>query len=218
MTLLNRQFLSAWVSVSSDPETYGEFTVLRLPNDNTEGPVQVQNKLRSTDDVAENRTLLNNPNITVRYGNLLTLPVADGLLYVEPIYIEQKDANAFPQLARVLVYFGGSVGFEPTLEGALNEALGAASPTPDEGQEDPPPDTGTPTPPPPDAGENPEVDQAARDIESAFQAMQSAAASGDYVAEGQAKEDLEAAKQRLLEALGLPPSTQPSSPPAGDGG
>jgi hypothetical protein len=204
MTLLNRQFLAAWVSVSSDPDTYGEFTVLRLPNDNTEGPVQVQNKLRSTDDVAQNRTLFNNPNITVRYGNLLTLPVAEGLLYVEPIYIEQKDANAFPQLARVLVYFGGSIGFDATIEGALNEALGAASPTPppDDGQEDPPPDTGTPTPPP-DAGENPAVTQAAQDIENAFQAMQAAAASGDYVAEGQAKADMEAAKDRLLEALGI---------------
>ncbi len=219
MTLLNRQFLAAWVSVSSDPDTYGEFTVLRLPNDNTEGPVQVQNKLRSTDEVAENRTLFNNPNVTVRYGNLLTLPVADGLLYVEPIYIEQKDANAFPQLARVLVYFGGNVGFDATLEGALNEALGqGTAPPPDPGGEEPPPGTETPTPPAPDASDDPAVEQAARDVGAAFAAMKAAAASGDYVAEGQAKEDLEAAQQRLLESLGIAEGGQPTTPPAGGGG
>ena len=39
LTSLQRQFLAAWVSVSSDPADYGRFTVLKLPtNDQTFGP------------------------------------------------------------------------------------------------------------------------------------------------------------------------------------
>ena len=199
MTLLNRQFLAAWVSVSSDPKDYGKFRVLRLPTqDQPKGPVQVQNEFETTDQVTENRTLFNNPNVNVRYGNLLTLPVADGLLYVEPIYIEQKDANAFPQLARVLVYFGGKVGFAPTVEGALNEVFGQGSgggtAPPGDGQ---PPSSSTPpstsTPPGSGGGSSAALNQAVQDIANALAALKQARQSNDFAAEGQALADLDKA-------------------------
>jgi len=218
MTLLRRQFLAAWVSVSSDPEDYGQFRVLRLPTEEQpKGPVQVQNEFETTDQVTENRTLFNNPNVNVRYGNLLTLPVADGLLYVEPIYIEQKDENAFPQLARVLVYFGGRVGFEPTLQGALEEifgkgAGGEATP-PDTGDDEEPPDTTEPptnTPPPPSGGDNPALDQAVTDIGTALENLKAAQASGDFAAQGNALAALEKAVSEYEAAK--------SGTPSGNGG
>jgi uncharacterized membrane protein (UPF0182 family) len=214
MTLLRRQFLAAWVSVSSDPADYGQFRVLRLPTEEQpKGPVQVQNEFETTDQVTENRTLFQNPNVNVRYGNLLTLPVADGLLYVEPIYIEQKDENAFPQLARVLVYFGGRVGFEPTLRGALEEifgkgAGGEATP-PDTGEQPPdttPPDTATP-PTNPNPGDNPAVDKAVQDIGTALDQLKAAQASGDFAAQGNALAALEKAVGEYEAATGAPPAT-----------
>lgn len=62
----------------------------------------------------------------MRYGNLLTLPVGGGLLYVEPVYIERANQQgAFPRLNRVLVaYVTGSVT-PPTLGSALNQVFGA---------------------------------------------------------------------------------------------
>ncbi len=216
MTLLNRQFLAAWVSVSSDPKDYGQFKVLRLPTeDQPKGPVQVQNEFETTDQVTENRTLFNNPNVNVRYGNLLTLPVADGLLYVEPIYIEQKDENAFPQLARVLVYFGERVGFEPTLQGALEEVFGPGAggeATPPDTGDDQPPGTSTPpgttTPPPnPNPGENPALDKAVQDIGAALEQLKTAQASGDFAAQGAALAALEKAAAAYETAKGTPPST-----------
>jgi uncharacterized membrane protein (UPF0182 family) len=212
MTLLNRQFLAAWVSVSSDPKDYGQFRVLRLPTqDRPKGPVQVQNEFETTDQVTENRTLFNNPNVNVRYGNLLTLPVAGGLLYVEPIYIEQKDENAFPQLARVLVYFGGRVGFEPTLEGALNEAFESGSGTttpPDSGGTE----TGTSTPststtPPASGGDNPAMDQAVADMNAALQQLKTAQQNGDFAAQGNALAALQKAVAAYESAKANPPST-----------
>ena len=211
MTLLNRQFLSAWVSVSSDPADYGQFRVLRLPTeDKPTGPVQVQNKFETTDEVTENRTLFNNPNVTVTYANLLTLPVAGGMLYVEPIYIQQKDENAFPQLARILVYFGGRVGFASTLQGALDEAFNGAQ-TPGTGTDGSPPDTETPTttppdtsttPPPSTGGENPAMDQAVVDIGKALDDLKAAQQSGDFAKQGEALAALQKAITEYNNAKG----------------
>ena len=44
----NRESLSAYISAQSDPEHYGNFTVLRLPTDTlTQGPQQIQNSMIS---------------------------------------------------------------------------------------------------------------------------------------------------------------------------
>lgn len=120
---LNREFLSAHMSVSSDPETYGNITVRVLPtNTQTQGPKQAQDALMSSDQVARDRTLWEGSN-DLKNGNLLTLPVGGGeILYVEPIYSQRKDqASAFPKLLRVLVFYRGQVGYAPTISQALKQ-------------------------------------------------------------------------------------------------
>jgi uncharacterized membrane protein (UPF0182 family) len=228
MTLLNRQFMAAWVSVSSDPQDYGQFRVLRLPTaDQPKGPVQVQNEWRSTDEVTENRTLFNNPNVNVRYGNLLTLPVADGMLFVEPIYIEQKDENAFPQLARVLVYFGGKVGFAPTVDEALDEVFGAGSGggTAPPGTEEPPSSSAPPSSEPPSGGGSEAVNKAALDVADALSRLDQARTNNDFDAERQALADLDAAIQAYDSAKkasggngGNGGQTSSTAPPTSGGG
>jgi uncharacterized membrane protein (UPF0182 family) len=128
----NRQFLSAYISVRSDPDGYGKFTILRLPTDTqTQGPQQTQNTMTTAPEVSSQKTLLSNSN-KIKYGNLLTLPVADGgILYVEPLYNERNtgpNTSTFPQLLRVLVSYrdqAGSVkvGYAATLAEALNQVL-----------------------------------------------------------------------------------------------
>ncbi len=88
-----RQILSAYVSASSDPDTYGKITVLQLPPDTqTLGPQQVQTQLVGSPRVSSDLGLLSRGGqSTVNYGNLLTLPVAGGLLFVEPVYIERAN-------------------------------------------------------------------------------------------------------------------------------
>ena len=120
---LNREFLSAHMSVSSDPENYGRITVRVLPtNTQTQGPKQAQDALMSSDQVARDRTLWEGSN-DLKNGNLLTLPVGGGeILYVEPIYSQRKDQeSAFPKLLRVLVFYRGQVGYAPTISQALSQ-------------------------------------------------------------------------------------------------
>ncbi|WP_229679808.1 UPF0182 family protein [Saccharopolyspora thermophila] len=204
LTALRRQNLAAWVSASSDPEDYGKLTVLRLPtNTQTPGPNQVQNQMESTPEVTENRTLFNNPNVTAIFGNLLTLPVAGGLLYVEPIYIQRNEAEAYPQLARVLVSFGGKVGFSETLAGALEEVFGSGAgqstgqipdqqlPPATQGQQ-PPPGVNTPV--------SPQLNQAVTDIRTALDRIRQAQQSGNFADLGAAYQQLDDAVRRFEQA------------------
>jgi uncharacterized protein len=239
MTLFERQFLAAWVSVSSDPHDYGTIRVLKLPTTGSqnapeqqaEGPVQVQNRFQTTPSVAQQQTLYRNNSVTVTFGNLLTLPIAGGLLYVEPMYIQRNDANSFPQLARVLVAYGDRVGFEPTVQGALDAVFGkgtgaVATPT----QEGQPPATTTPpptsTPPPAAGGTSPELDEAIRAMDAAVAKAQTALQAGNFEEYGRALAEYQAASKRYQEARARqggtgssPPSTQSTTPtPPGNGG
>ncbi len=57
-------------------------------------------------------------------GNLLTLPVGGGLLYVQPVYVQSSTGTQYPLLQRVLVAFGNEIGFANTLGGALDQVFG----------------------------------------------------------------------------------------------
>ncbi|TRM14129.1 membrane protein, partial [Corynebacterium silvaticum] len=120
---LQREYLAAHMSVSSDPDNYGKITVRVLPTDTlTQGPKQAQDTMMSSDQIASDRTLWKDTNDLFN-GNLLTLPVGDGdILYVEPLYSQRKNqASAFPKLLRVLVSYQGKVGYAPTIAEALSQ-------------------------------------------------------------------------------------------------
>jgi uncharacterized membrane protein (UPF0182 family) len=57
-------------------------------------------------------------------GNLLTIPLDDKVLYVEPVYTKAQGGNSFPILRHVIAVYGdGQPAFEPTLGAALKQAL-----------------------------------------------------------------------------------------------
>ncbi len=64
----------------------------------------------------------------IRWGNLLTLPVAQGgLLYVEPVYASpgaSDAASSYPRLIRVAMMYNDKVGYGPTVRDALTELFG----------------------------------------------------------------------------------------------
>ncbi len=124
--------LAAFMSVgadAADPKTYGKFQILRLP-DNTQvpGPGQIANQFQRDDKVASQLLAFKRADVTARYGNLLTLPVGGGLLYVQPLYtVREGGSGNYPGLTFVLVSFGNEVGIGPTLSAALQDVLDATS-------------------------------------------------------------------------------------------
>ncbi|WP_217239514.1 UPF0182 family protein [Streptomyces sp. AC555_RSS877] len=194
-----RDNLSAFMAVDAEAGTpdYGKIRILKLPTSTTvNGPKQVQSQFNSEQDIAESIRLLQGGDSEVEYGNLLTVPLDGGLLYVEPVYVRGGGLK-YPLLRKVLVSYGGNTAFEDTLDQALNKVFGAQGPTtepPDEGEED-----GGTTTPPPTSG-NPTVQAALDDAQKAFDAGQEALKKGDWEAYGRAQKDLEDALQRAEDA------------------
>ena len=98
---------------------------MELPrSSNVSGPGQVQNIFDSNPDASTTLNLLSQQGSQVIKGNLLTLPVGGGLLYVQPVYVQSSSGTQYPLLRKVLVSFGDKVGFADTLSGALDQVFG----------------------------------------------------------------------------------------------
>lgn len=109
-------------------ESYGKLRLLQLPRNTTfPGPGQAQNNFNTETDVQSSLNLLRQGESQVQNGNLLTLPVAGGLLYVQPVYVRSAGETSYPVLQRVLVAFGEQIGFAPTLNEALDQVFGGDS-------------------------------------------------------------------------------------------
>ena len=127
-----RENLSAFAAANSTAgPDYGKITVLQLPRStNVAGPSQVASNFEAKPEVANSLSLLRQGGSDVVLGNLLTLPVGNGLLYVQPVYVRAtSNAAAYPLLQKVLVSFGDQIGFDDTLKGALDQVFGGNSGT-----------------------------------------------------------------------------------------
>ena len=179
-----RENLSAFASVNSNAGAdYGKITVLQLPRStNIAGPSQVASNFEAKPDVANALSLLRQGGSDVVLGNLLTLPVGNGLLYVQPVYVKATgNASAYPLLQKVLVSFGDVIGFDSSVKGALDQVFGGNSGTTSTST------TATTT--------NSSADLASA-LQSAKQAIadgQAALAKGDFAAYGRAQDRLKSA-------------------------
>jgi uncharacterized membrane protein (UPF0182 family) len=186
-----RENLSAFASVNSTAGAdYGKITVLQLPRStNIAGPSQVASNFEAKPEVANALSLLRQGGSDVVLGNLLTLPVGNGLLYVQPVYVRATgNSSAYPLLQKVLVSFGDVIGFDSSLKGALDQVFGGNS--------------GTNS----NAG-NPTTSNSSADLASALQSAkqaiadgQAALAKGDFSAYGRAQDRLKAAIAAALAA------------------
>jgi uncharacterized membrane protein (UPF0182 family) len=191
-----RENLSAFAVVNSDPgEDYGKFTVLQLQRStNIAGPSQVASNFEANPTVALSLSLLRQGGSDVVLGNLLTLPVGGGLLYVQPVYVRATaNAAAYPLLQKVLVSFGEKIGFDDTLQGALDQVFGGNSgsntTTSSSGG------TTTTT-----NGSNSDLANALASAQQALRDAQAALAKGDFAAYGKAQDRLKAAIEAAVSA------------------
>jgi len=190
-----RENLSAFAVVDSDyGPNYGKITVLQLPRStNVAGPSQVASNFEAKPEVANSLSLLRQGGSDVVLGNLLTLPVGGGLLYVQPVYVRAtSNSAAYPLLQKVLVSFGDVIGYDSSLKGALDQVFGGNSGTSSSGT----PVTTT-------------TNNASADLKSALQNAKqaladgnAALAKGDFAAYGRAQDRLKAALAAAIAAEG----------------
>ena len=186
-------------------DNYGKLTLLSLPRETVvPGPGQVQNNFNADSEVSSLLNILRQGSTNVISGNLLTLPVAGGLLYVQPVYIESTGETSYPLLEKVLVAFGDQIAFEDSLDQALDALFGgdsgfdgAETETPvtdDSGEE-----TATESAPT-DSG-NTALDEALTAASRALVDKQAALMAGDLAAFARADDRLTRAIEDALAAL-----------------
>ena len=181
-----RENLSAFAVVNSDAgPNYGKITVLQLPRStNVAGPSQVASNFEAKPEVANSLSLLRQGGSDVVLGNLLTLPVGGGLLYVQPVYVKATaNSAAYPLLQKVLVSFGDQIGYDDTLKGALDQVFGGNSGT-TSGSGVTTTTTGT---------SNASLASALQSAKQALADGQAALAKGDFTAYGRAQDRLKSA-------------------------
>jgi uncharacterized membrane protein (UPF0182 family) len=235
----DRSILKGFLAVNSETgntpgkvaDDYGKIRLLRLPQGaSVAGPGQVQNTFVSDPEVKTQIRLLQDQGTEVVRGNLLTLPVGGGLLYVQPMYVQATQGTQFPSLQKVVVGFGTEVGVADTLDEALNIVFKGDSgaeagdkgvdrdPTIDPGEEPPGEDGASPSPDPspsssasqspsaPPSGEAGSLTQAVDDALKALAEADAAMKAGDWDAYAKAQKDLATAR-RALEAARQAAST-----------
>jgi uncharacterized protein len=225
MVVSNGKNLASYISADSDYENYGKITVLEVPSKTTIlGPGQVANDLKSEAQISKDITQLDAGQSAVLHGNLLTLPVGNSFLYVEPLYVESTSAaSAYPTLQRVLVRYGGKIGYGATLADALadiqlgrqsgssllNAQSGGGGSTP----------TPTPTPTPSGSGSSSSspplpasVAAVLADLDTAFQNLDTAYKSGDPVKIGQAEAQIKQLSEQYQRLRGASTATSPAKP------
>ena len=205
----SRDNLAAFMAVDAQPgPDYGRFRVLQLPRSLTvPGPGQVQNTFEADPTISSELSLLRKGGSDVEFGNLLSLPVGGGLLYVEPVYVRATSGSTFPLLQKVLVSFGNTVRMEDTLGQALDAVFNG-----DSGTSGPPTDGGGTNNPPPSPGgtDNPALTQALADAQAALAAADKALKAGDFTAYGTAQKALQDAIGRAIAAQKSGASASPS--------
>lgn len=214
----SRNVLMGYLAVDSNAgseagvksEDYGKLRMLVVDADTTiPGPGQVQNTFNSDPLISSQINLLRQGQSEVINGNLLTLPVGGGLLYVQPVFVQASSGTQLPQLQKVLVAFGNEIAFEDTLNEALDSLFGGDSgadagdgdvvPTP--GPTPTPGETATPEPTDPTEPPTDEYQAALQDAQQAMLDRDAALQAGDLTAFAEADERLTAAVEKLI-ALG----------------
>ena len=223
----SRGVLTGYLAVDADAggtqgqkrADYGKLRLLVLPRDTVvSGPTQVQNQFQSDPTIKSQLNLLNiggTGGSSVVPGNLLTIPVGGGLLYVEPVYVRSATGSTYPLLRKVLTSFGTKVAFEDTLDQSLNTLFGGDSgaDTPDSSN-----DGGSSAGSGTDSGsgsnggstggsssgsaDNAALQKALADAKQALADREKAYSSNDLVAAAQADRKLQSAIEAALAAEG----------------
>jgi uncharacterized protein len=207
-----RENLTGFLAVDAEASSpdYGQFRILKLPgNVQIPGPGQVSNKFQTDESIRQALLPINQPSSGARaqFGNLLTLPLGGGLLYVQPVYsVRTSGPGSYPVLRYVLVGFGDRVAYGTTLKEALEKVFNTNVETGEK-----PPGTDPTTPP---STTNQTVKQALAEAQTAYAAAQAALTKGNLAEYQTQVTKMKAAIDRAVAAGSATPTPTPTTTPS----
>ena len=117
--------LIGWMAARCDGDQLGNMVYFQLSKQQLMyGPMQIESRIDQDQNIAKDLTLWNQQGSRVLRGSVIALPVTDGFLYVESIYIQANEAR-MPQVKKVVLAMGNRLIYRDTFQEALAELTGA---------------------------------------------------------------------------------------------
>lgn len=124
LTPENRDNMISWMTAKSDPGSYGDLLVYKLPKERLiYGPAQIEARIDQDPEISRQIALWDQRGSRVIRGNLMVIPIENSFLYVEPVFL-LADGVDIPQLQRVIVAIGDNISMQPTIEQAIYDIFG----------------------------------------------------------------------------------------------
>lgn len=114
----NRTELQAFMLASSDPATYGQLTAYVVDTADVDGPIRANIAIESDSKISAEITLLDQGGSQVLYGDMQMIPIADGVLWLRPLYV-RSDASTQASYQYILASYDGNAVFGATIQEAL---------------------------------------------------------------------------------------------------
>ncbi len=169
LTPVGRDNMVAWLYADSDGDDYGQMGALVFSKQELiYGPRQIEARIDQDPDISQQLSLWNQQGSRVIRGNLMVIPLQDGLIYVEPIFL-QSESSQLPELKRVIVTHGSQIAMSNTFASALAEVFSLKTPLADLPGETPPAEP-APT----------DLSKLVRSAQAHYQAAQECLAAGDW--------------------------------------
>ena len=195
-----RENLGAYMAVVADASHpgYGRIRVLRLSDTHqVPGPNQTFNAIQTDQRVQSSLLPFTSQGAAKPvYGNLLTLPLGGGLIYVEPIYTQGETQGSYPVLRFIVVRFGESIGIGETLQEALDMVFEGDSGV-ETGENSTPPEEDSGIPPSGTAAAQAALDEAMRAYQAADEALKAGNLAEYQRQIDNARKQVEAAQRAL---------------------
>lgn len=122
----NKDNLIGLMAARCDGAHLGELVFLLLSKQELLlGPMQVEARMNQDQNISKDLTLWNQQGSGVLRGQMQVLPVDNTFLYIEPLYIQAKEAR-MPQIKKVVIGVGNSLIYADTYEQALAQLAGMA--------------------------------------------------------------------------------------------
>lgn len=183
-TPVNKNNMVAWMAARCDGDYYGTALLYEFPKSELiYGPQQIEARIDQNPLISGQLTLWSQEGSKVIRGDLVVIPIANSLLYIEPIYLRAEQAE-LPELQRVIVAYDEKIVMAETLDLAFAEVFGAGEPTPEAPETQP---TANSQP----RQETTPTDSLAQQALTLYEQAQAAQQAGDWAEYGRLIADLE---------------------------
>lgn len=174
-----------WMAAMNDEDNYGKLLVYTFPKQNLAyGPMQIEQRIDQDTVISPQLTLLGQQGSEIIRGNMLTIPINDTILYVEPIYIGASGGDrSMPEVKKVIVSYDNKIVMEDSLEASLAKLFGT-----DEEQDN---QDENPSQEPPENEQNQDIGNLITRANELFQQAQQAQQNGNWADYGQYIDELQ---------------------------